>query len=137
MKEPSPRLPTALLRATLAGALLLFARLSMADPLHPVPGSPSWRHEFSGWLFPLQLAGFERQGPPWQIEGGDEVAARYSAPGSPGASFVVEILRDAGQPQQWSVRITATARTADEFARLDGAVRALPWDSLGSAAGAN
>ena len=81
------------LAPAVAALLLLFmAQTSAADPLHRVAGTPDWRHEFSGWVFAQRIATFERLGEPWQIDGGDNVGARYASPGAGSSSLVVEVL---------------------------------------------
>lgn len=80
----------------IAAALLLVAAESMADPLHRVAGTLDWRHEFSGWVFAPRVANLERVGEPYQLDGADDVGARYVSSGPNGVSLVLEI--HAGMP---------------------------------------
>jgi hypothetical protein len=50
---------------------------SLADPLHKVDHEGAYQHEQSGWLFPKQLGEFTRLGPPYTIDGNNDVGAEY------------------------------------------------------------
>jgi hypothetical protein len=69
----------------------------MADPLHRIAGTLDWRHEFSGWIFAPQAANMQRIGEPYQLDGGDDVGARYASSGSNSVSLVLEIHTGAAQ----------------------------------------
>lgn len=142
-----------------------------ADPLHSVNGSLLWRHEFSGWLFPKEVAGLQRVGYPYQLDGGDSAGVEYVAPGGGGIELEINVLLGTDLPrpmeggpyapatsadkqgkrvatvengklvarylvfwQAWAVRIIAKvpADTENAAAKLDAAVDALPWGSLGA-----
>jgi hypothetical protein len=102
------------LASTAAALLLLVAQASVADPLHRLAGTPDWRHEFSGWVFSQRIATFERLGEPWQIDGGDNVGARYATPGAAG-SLVIEVLSATALPIP-----NATAVSFPELPELHG-----------------
>lgn len=63
--------------ATFAAALLLFAATGHADPIHSI-GQGAFQHHDSGWIFPLQLAGFTRVGVPQDVEGSRDAVAYYA-----------------------------------------------------------
>lgn len=79
-------------RQIICPLLVLIGGIATADPLHPLHGSATWRHEFSGWLFPAQVAGLMREGTPYQLDGGDDAGARYTAPGTTGITLLLEVL---------------------------------------------
>ena len=145
--------------------------MAAADPLHSVGGSSLWRHEFSGWLFPVEMAGLQRVGYPYQLDGGDSAGVEYVAPGGAGIDLEIHVLLGSDLPapmegaayapttaadkqgtriavvengklvvrylvfwQAWAVRIVAKvpADTDNAAGKLDAAVDALPWTSLGS-----
>lgn len=162
--------------ASLWAALLLATVLAVpgvvvADPLHSVSGSSLWRHEFSGWLFPTEVAGLQRAGFPYQLDGGDSAGVEYAAPAGNGIELEINVLLGTDLPgpmegvpyapttatdkqgtrvatvengklvarylvfwQSWAVRIVAKvpADTENAAAKLDAAVDALPWGSLGA-----
>jgi hypothetical protein len=66
--------------------------MAAADPLHSVKGSLLWRHEFSGWLFPTDVAGLQREGFPYQLDGGDSAGVRYLGPAGSGIALEIRIL---------------------------------------------
>jgi hypothetical protein len=72
--------------------------MAAADPLHSVGGSSLWRHEFSGWLFPTEVGGLQRDGYPYQLDGGDNAGVRYQSSVAPGHSLEVEILLGTDSP---------------------------------------
>jgi len=76
-------------------ACALGGGIAVADPLHPIHGSTTWRHEFSGWLFPAQVAGLTREGTPYQLDGGDDAGARYTTHGTPGCTLLLDVLTGA------------------------------------------
>jgi hypothetical protein len=145
--------------------------MAAADPLHSVKGSLLWRHEFSGWLFPTDVAGLQREGFPYQLDGGDSAGVEYAAPGGAGIELEIQVLLGTDLPapmegvpyapttatdkqgtrvatvengkllvrylvfwQAWAVRIIAKvpADTENAAAKLDAAVDALSWGSLGA-----
>lgn len=145
--------------------------MAAADPLHSVNGSSLWRHEFSGWLFPAEVAGLQRAGFPYQLDGGDSAGVEYVAPAGVGIELEIQVLLGTDLPapmegapyapstsadkqgkrvatvedgklvarylvfwQSWAVRIIAKvpADTENAAAKLDAAVDALPWGSLGA-----
>lgn len=158
------------------GRILLIVALAApgvaaADPLHAVNGSSLWRHEFSGWLFPTEVAGLQRAGYPYQLDGGDSAGVEYVAPGGAGIELEINVLMGTDLPgpmegapyapatsadkqgkrvatvengklvarylvfwQAWALRIIAKvpADTENAAAKLDAAVDALPWGSLGA-----
>jgi hypothetical protein len=78
LRFPTVRLAT--FTRTLAITLALhISAPSLADPLHEVGSEAAWRHEGSGWHFPLRIDGFERVGAPYTIDGNDDVGAEYAS----------------------------------------------------------
>lgn len=167
LAPPSASLWAALLLAT----VLAVPGVVVADPLHSVNGSSLWRHEFSGWLFPTEVAGLQRVGYPYQLDGGDSAGVEYVAPGGAGIELEIQVLLGTDLPapmegvpyapttatdkqgtriatvengklvarylvfwQAWAVRIIAKvpADTENAATKLDVAVDALPWGSLGA-----
>lgn len=74
-----------------AGILLLACGAALADPLHRVAGTQTWRHEFSGWLFAAQVAGLELAGAPYQLDGGDDAGALYASSAPEGIRLRLEV----------------------------------------------
>jgi hypothetical protein len=66
------RIATALLTLAAWGAGPL-----VADPLHKIGNDGTWVHVDSGWLFARSVAGFERVGQPYSIDGNDDAGAEY------------------------------------------------------------
>src|SRR5262249_40066698 len=59
-------------------ASLLFTSSLVADPLHPFrTDDPSWHHG-SGWIYPRLVSGFRLHDSPQQLDGNDDVTAKYS-----------------------------------------------------------
>ncbi len=85
--------------------------LTAADPLHSVSGTQVWRHEFSGWLFPTEVAGLQREGLPFQLDGGDSAGIRYLGPAGTGLALEIHILvgNDAPGPMEGTPFAPATA----------------------------
>lgn len=76
----------------LATSLLvaLTGSVSTADSLHPFGNEGAWRHEYSGWQFARQVAGFSRVMPPYTIDGNNDAGVRYE--NTSGVSAVVEVF---------------------------------------------
>jgi hypothetical protein len=60
-----------------AFVMAIWEPTSLADPLHKVDHEGAYQHEQSGWLFPKQLGEFTRLGPPYTIDGNNDVGAEY------------------------------------------------------------
>lgn len=59
-----------------AAAALLLATSGRADPIHAVEQG-AFQHHDSGWVFPLQVAGFVRVGTPQDVDGSRDAVAYY------------------------------------------------------------
>lgn len=102
----------------LAASLLvgLTSSIGSADSLHPFGNEGAWRHEYSGWQFARQVAGFSRVIPPYTIDGNNDAGVRYE--NTSGVSAVVEIY---------------LADSAATDAKLDGAKASAAQKAGGSA----
>jgi hypothetical protein len=60
-----------LIASTLTGAA------SVGDPLHKYGNQGAWCHVDSGWMFPLNVANFERVLQPYNIDGNNDAGAEY------------------------------------------------------------
>jgi len=63
--------------AAIALPLITLVQPALSDPLHKVGQAEAWQHEQSGWIFPKQVAEFERMLPPYEIDGTYDVGAEY------------------------------------------------------------
>lgn len=77
--------------AAAIGLFLLGSGPVAADALHRVDLSGTWRHEFSGWLFPLHVAGLKRVDVPYSLDGSDDVGARYDSSATDGIVLKIEV----------------------------------------------
>jgi hypothetical protein len=96
----------------------LTSSISSADPLHPFGNEGTWRHEYSGWQFAKQVAGFSRVMAPYTIDGNNDAGVRYES--TSGISAVVEIyLADsAAADAKLDGAKASTAQKAGESARI-------------------
>jgi hypothetical protein len=80
------RTVSALAAGLLAG---LTSSIGTADPVHPFGNEGAWRHEYSGWQFTKQVAGFSRVMAPYTIDGNNDAGVKYE--NAVGLTAVVEV----------------------------------------------
>jgi|GEM_PF-2101303 len=66
------------LSAVAALTTLLLTQAVIADPLHKFGTRGEWRHADSGWIFPRDIGGLQRDGSPYTIDGNNDVGAEYT-----------------------------------------------------------
>jgi hypothetical protein len=98
-----------------AGLLLaLTSAIGRADPLHPFGNEGAWRHEYSGWQFARQVAGFSRVKAPYTIDGNNDAGVRYEH--ATGLTAVVEIyVADSAAPD---AKLDGARQRAGESAQI-------------------
>jgi hypothetical protein len=132
-----------------ASAAILLTTPALADPLHARAQDEYWHHD-SGWIFPGQIAGFERVGAPQDVAGSRDAVAYYARqlngqrvlasvnvfPADSSRAEVLEQGCEDGAPlklesrAEWRVRICASVPAGTPTAELEAFVRGQRWDTL-------